>query len=165
MYVRRSLETGIKDEGMKNLKRADVCFSMALDVYIKYDKTSQIEQTIGLMTQSMDFRSGAKRTMWNEAIVNEAAASYDDDGDDESGDDSKESESSSFSLEDFAESCVFLDGGNRNDPSFVSSCCDWRMCLTPDEEDSMKDEGGQTNEKYLKVLQNRATERYGREYS
>lgn len=124
VYVRRSLETGIKDEGMKNLKRADVCLSMALDIYVNYDKTQEIQSIVDLMNKSMDFRIGVKRTMWNEAIANEAC--FHDVDSQSSG-----SSSSSFILDgEYGDSCVFLNDKEEDSPGCVSDCY-WGLCFAP----------------------------------
>lgn len=131
VYVRRSLETGIKDEGMKNLKRADVCFSSALDIYLSYDKTTKTAQVVQFMTRSMNFRTGDERTLWNEAIAIEAA--YDEDDTTVSGDDGSSQFGSASYNEDCGDQCkVFEDDYYEQEmPNF----CGWRMCFTIHRED------------------------------
>ena len=117
VYLRRSLETGIKDEGIKNLKRADVCFTAALELFLIYNKP-QTEQVIELMAQSMDFRVGDQRTLWNEAIIIEARE-YDDDNDSDDSDNSDDEFEMSFGSQSFDEGCM------DNPLTF----CGWKLCL------------------------------------
>ncbi len=127
---------------------------MALDIYMKYDMTSQIEQTISLMNESMDFRSGEKRTMWNEAIANEASTSdYDS---------FQYQNTSSMSLLDVdsGDPHVFLDGNEDND----NACCYWGMCFSSpyEEEEDNDNDNDDVNKRYLKILQDRTNQRYPR---
>jgi hypothetical protein len=118
VYISRSLATGIKDDGLNNLKRADTCFSMALVIYSKYEESVNISNIKSFMKQSDDFRNGAKRTLWNEILVIEALHDVDSD------DSSLESTSKVDSVKD-----IELDT--------LSNFCNWSACLS-----TILEEGG-----------------------
>jgi len=108
VYIRQSLETGIKDEGIKNLIYSDAYLSKAMDLFSRHKwrapslSSRKYKEITDLMSQTKDYRDGLTRTMWNDALVNElqtGGVSFDYDGSDDDDDNNNDDD---------------RDNGNRN---------------------------------------------------